>query len=177
MERAAQATLRVRQDRILTSAAHTASRQADEENQVSDGNERWPTIEEIRAAQEDAEEDLMQAYNLELRDSILTDSNNCIFVPAVPEHLRAHLMVIAHAGATGHRGQKVTLRDLERRFVWPEMAAQVRQFVRRCLLCCKTRGWTVIPPPVGKALRGAAPGESLHLDFITLFEGEGLLVL
>ena len=74
----------------------------------------------------------------------------------------------------GHRGQKVTLQDLARRFVWPEMAEQVRQFVKRCLLCCKTREGTVIPPPVGKALRSAAPGESLHLDFITLFEGEGL---
>ena len=35
----------------------------------------------------------------------------------------------------------------------------------------------VVPPPIGKALRGAEPGESLHLDFITMFEGEGLLVL
>ena len=71
MEQVAQATLSVRQDRLLTSsAAHTVSRQqADEENQVSDDTERWPTIEEIRAAQEDAKEDLMQAYNLDLRDN------------------------------------------------------------------------------------------------------------
>ena len=30
---------------------------------------------------------------------------------------------------------------------------------------------------MGKALRGAAPGESLHMDYVALFEGEGLLVL
>ena len=35
----------------------------------------------------------------------------------------------------------------------------------------------MIPPPVGKTLRGAAPAEFLHFDFITLFKGEGLLVL
>ena len=62
-------------------------------------------------------------------------------------------------------------------FIWPDAADQVRGFVRRCLLCCKTRGRTVVPPPVGKALRGAAPGFSLHLDYITMFEGAGLLVL
>ena len=35
----------------------------------------------------------------------------------------------------------------------------------------------MVPPPIGKALRGSEPGESLHIDFITMFEGEGLLVL
>ena len=30
---------------------------------------------------------------------------------------------------------------------------------------------------MGKALRGTAPGESLHMDYVTLFEDEGLLVL
>ena len=35
----------------------------------------------------------------------------------------------------------------------------------------------MVPPPIGKALRGSEPGESLHLDFISMFEGEGLLVL
>ena len=115
--------------------------------------------------------------NLELRDDILTDSDNRISIPATREHLRVRLVVIAHKGAAGHRGQKVTLRDLQRRFIWPDLAEQVRGFVLRCLLCCKTRGRTVVPPPVGKALRGAEPGVSLHLDYITMFEGEGLLVL
>ena len=30
---------------------------------------------------------------------------------------------------------------------------------------------------MGKALRGTAPGESLHMNYVTMFEGEGLLVL
>ena len=39
------------------------------------------------------------------------------------------------------------------------------------------KGGTVIPPTAGKASRGASPSESLNLDYITLFEGDGLLVL
>ena len=43
------------------------------------------------------------------------------------------------------------------------MEQSVRQFVRECLLCCKTRAGTVVPPPLGKALRGDRPGVSLHM--------------
>ena len=77
-ERVAQTTLRVRQDRILTAKAHTAARRADTKNQVRGDEERWPTMGEIRTTQENADEDLMQAYDLELRDGVLTDSNNHI---------------------------------------------------------------------------------------------------
>ncbi len=177
IERAAQATLRVRQDRILPSEAHSAARTADAENGVRGDEERWPSLEEIREAQEAVGEDVIQLNQLERSDGLLTDAAGHIFVPANPPHLRIRLLVIAHAGAAGHRGQQVTERDLKARFVWPQLGAQVRAFVAKCLLCCKTRGGKVVPPPVGKALRGTAPGESLHMDYVTMFEGEGLLVL
>ena len=35
----------------------------------------------------------------------------------------------------------------------------------------------MVPPPLGKALRGDRPGVSLHMDYITIWEGAGLLVL
>ena len=41
----------------------------------------------------------------------------------------------------------------------------------------RNEGGQVIRLPVGKALRGTAPGEALHVDYVTMFEGEGLLVL
>ena len=66
---------------------------------------------------------------------------------------------------------------LRAKFIWQNMEQQVRQFVRECLLCCKTRAGTVVPPPLGKALRGDRPGVSLHMDYITIWEGAGLLVL
>ena len=85
--------------------------------------------------------------------------------------------MVAHAGAAGHRGQEVTLRGLRAKFIWPNMEEQVREFVRKCILCCKTRAGTVVPPPLGKALRRDRPGMSLHMDYITMWEGAGLLVL
>ncbi len=177
VEHAAQATLRVKRDRILPSVAHAAARTVDDENKLPDVDERWPSVQEIREAQAEVSEAVIRDSALIMQDGVLTDEAGHIFVPAQPEHLRVRLLVIAHAGAAGHRGQAVTERDLKTRFTWPGLAQQVREFVQRCLLCCKTRGGVVVPPPIGKALRGAEPGESLHLDFITMFEGEGLLVL
>ena len=46
----------------------------------------------------------MIANNLVRNDGLLTDSAGHIFVPANPPHLRARLLVIAHAGSAGHRG-------------------------------------------------------------------------
>ena len=71
----------------------------------------------------------------------------------------------------------MTLQGLRAKFIWTDMAEQVRDFVHRCILCCKTRAGTVVPPPLGKALRGDRPGMSLHMDYITMWEGAGLLVL
>ena len=51
IERAAQATLHVRRDRILPSEAHSAARIADKDNDVQEEEERWPSLEEIREAQ------------------------------------------------------------------------------------------------------------------------------
>ena len=50
--------------------------------------------------------------DLVMNDDLLTDAEGRIFVPADPPHLRACLLVIAHAGAVGHRGQRATERDL-----------------------------------------------------------------
>ena len=57
------------------------------------------------------------------------------------------LMVVVHAGAAGHRGQAVTIKVLSDGYVWPGMEDMVRQFVRACLLCVKTRGGKCSPTP------------------------------
>ena len=39
------------------------------------------------------------------------------------------------------------------------------------------RDGQTVPPPLGEALRGTIPGQSLHIDFVTMVDKEGLLVL
>ena len=157
-ERAAQATLRVRRDRILPSEAHAAARTAEAENGLRGDEERWPSLQEIREAQEAVSADVVSRHHLVSQDGLLTDAAGHIFVPANPAHLRARLLVIAHAGAAGHRGQRVTERDLKARFIWSELAQQVSEFVRQCLLCCKTRGGGGCPAPYWKGVARCCAG-------------------
>ena len=60
--------------------------------------------------QEAVDEETVRTHNLVPNYGLLTDAAGHIFVPENPSHLRARLLVIAHAGAVGHRGQQVTER-------------------------------------------------------------------
>ena len=62
VERAAQATLRVRRDRILPSAAHAAARTLEGENNLRGDEERWPSVHEIREAQAGVSEAVIRDY-------------------------------------------------------------------------------------------------------------------
>ena len=106
---------------MLTNEAHSAARIEGGENQLRGDEERWPSIDEIRTAQESMNEVTVLDNNLVLNDGLLADAEGHIFVPADPPHLRARLLVIAHAGAAGHRGQRVTERHLKNRFVWSNL--------------------------------------------------------
>ena len=68
VERAAQATLRVRRDRILPSAAHAAARTSEGENNLRGDEERWPSLQEIREAQEGVSAAVINANNLISQD-------------------------------------------------------------------------------------------------------------
>jgi hypothetical protein len=171
--------LRVRADRILNEDPHTMERKQTDEVEI-DHQELWPDWEAIREAQCNIDNDTDTGMKFTLgrdSDGIWCNESGQVFIPSSALRLQQRLLVIAHAGAAGHRGQTVTLQVLRAKFIWPNMEQQVRQFVRGCLLCCKTRAGTVVPPPLGKALRGDRPGVSLHMDYITMWEGAGLLVL
>ena len=62
-----------RQDRILTAEAHTGSSCADSENQVRGDEERWPSLDEIRAAQDLVDEVTVVENNLVRDDGLLMD--------------------------------------------------------------------------------------------------------
>ena len=164
-------TLRVGRDRIYDTARHIAGRtRASAGQQQKHDVEAWPTLEEVRRAQEEEkgeenDQDLVLAHGM-LR------KGEAIWVPQVG-NLRKRILVVAHAGAGGHRGIKATQQLLESQFWWPGQEKEVEEFIRGCLLCVKTRTGKMTPRPLGEQLRGKEPGEVLHADFISLGEIEG----
>ena len=160
----------MRADRILNEDPHTAEQKQTDDVQI-DPQEIWPAWEDIREAQSNITADTDTGTRFTLQrdtDGIWCNVSGQVFIPSSALRLQQRLLVIAHAGVAGHRGQMVALQALRAKFVWQNMEQQVRQFVRNCSLCCKTRAGTVVPPPLGKALRGDRPGVSLHMDYITI---------
>ena len=171
-QRAAALTLRARGDRILTEPPHTTHRATGDDTVEINEDEQWPTMAAILRAQR-AEPDNEDRGGAVQDDDGVWKRQQRVYIPEGPHRLRKRILVVAHAGAAGHRGMEPTINQLRTRFCWPGMEQQARAFIRQCILCVKTRGNKVVPRPLGKALQGAAPGDALHMDFVSMVEATG----
>lgn len=86
-----------------------------------------------------------------------------VWIPSEAGELQQRLCVVAHAGASGHRGAATTLKSLESCFFWSTMGPDVTTFVSECLDCMVTAGGR-IPRPFGETLRDA-PQRGVALRF------------
>ena len=74
-----------------------------------DSTEQWPTLEEIRDAQQRMTAEEGAILGITERDGLwYAPQGEGIFVPAEPDDLRIRLMVVGHAGHAGHLGMDNT---------------------------------------------------------------------
>ena len=84
-------------------------------------------------------------------DTGLWEAEGAIWVPETPSSvtdpqttsecdLRLRLLVIAHAGGSGHRGEIPTLTALRQRYWWESLQKDVKVFVGDCLHALKWLG-------------------------------------
>jgi transposase InsO family protein len=134
-----------------------------------------PSETEIKAAQDRASaagHDLEGAQHDNARQLLLSATGQ-IWIQAEPADLRQRLCVIAHAGASGHRGMQTTQRALEAVFVWKNLPVDVAAFVGGCLHCMATASGR-IPRPFGETLVATKPNDFLlHFDYLSMIEGAG----
>ena len=126
-------TLRVRNDRILVDDTNTGEWRA----RTHTDDRTWPTMAQVQELQEQFLT-AKQAQNYHQKGDVWLDDRGRVVIPTEAVDMQTRLMVVAHAGAAGHRGQQTTMQALTVRYVWPDMKQQVWQFVRACLLCLKT---------------------------------------
>jgi transposase InsO family protein len=131
----------------------------------------WPTLAEIASTQ--------AAYAHAAPTGCECDGNkvqwcgSTIWIPAEATDLVQRLMIVAHCGAQGHRGEAVMLNHLQRLFAIEGLVKFVRRFLRSCLLCLHAKGGRIIPRPWGELYRADTRNEALHFDFLFLGEGFG----
>jgi transposase InsO family protein len=129
---------------------------------------QWPTLDQVARLQgrlTDREIALFGLTPVILKDvSILVTKSKRIFVPD-DENLRVRLCVIAHAGLSGHRGIDTTYSMLKK-FFWPKMYNDVKNFCRLCLHCSVADPRKVIPRPLGEQMHASTRNQILHYDFM-----------
>ncbi|KAE9196662.1 hypothetical protein PF002_g22989 [Phytophthora fragariae] len=131
----------------------------------------WPTLTEIASTQ--AAHATAAPTGCERDDNGVLWCGSTIWIPAVATGLVQRLLIIAHGGAQGHRGEAVVLNHLQRAITIEGLAKTVRRFLRSCLLCLHTKGGKIIPRPWGELYRADTRNEALHFDFLYLGDGFG----
>ncbi|RLO04635.1 hypothetical protein DYB28_007680, partial [Aphanomyces astaci] len=109
----------------------------------------WPTLESLTIVQRKAKTEFTK-----IKASLVFDNpdgvgriNGCIWIPASALDTQLTLLVIAHAGAMGHRGQAATRAALTGTFSWRNVTEDVALFVRQWLPCV---GNGTVPRPLGE---------------------------
>ena len=132
----------------------------------------WPTMDHVRAAQQQvAEQQRPGGLTLSQDDNVYRTAAGQVWVPGPNEgggNLRLRLLVVAHAGAAGHRGSEVTERELCSRFWWEGCDDDVQAWARACLQCVKAAGGTTVPRPQGEQMIPERPFQIIHFDFLHL---------
>jgi hypothetical protein len=142
-------------------------------NSPADDTFHWPTIDQIRMAQERAQESINPlSFTFDTQRKLWMKGSQ-IFIPD-QNNLRQRLMIVAHAGSSGHRRLQVALNSLSQNFYWDSLKHDLMEFVAQCLHCLSSKDGTKIPRPLGSALRAEKRNEVLAIDHLCMLNDSNL---
>jgi len=127
----------------------------------------WPTLGEIKLIQDAALPAPAEVLLSTDAASYTFKSTGAVWIPDSALGLQQHLLVVAYAHLSGHRGRETTLSFLQAWCLWSSMIDDVAEFVRSCLHCLAVSSRTV-PRPLGEQLHATRPNELIHADFMSL---------
>lgn len=85
--------------------------------------------------------------------------------------VQQRLLIVAHAGAAGHRGIRPTIQHLEDHFFWDTLRVDAKSFIHSCILCLKTCGGGIDPRQQLQQQYALTPRVMIHFDFCKLVPG------
>ena len=109
-------------------------------------------------------------------DGLWRSSKGALWIPDSDRSMKLRILIAAHTGVAGHRGQAVTLANVRAKFFWKTLGEDVKSFVESCLHCLCSASASTVPRPLGHALHATKPNRLLHFDFLYMTPGEGNLL-
>ena len=131
----------------------------------------WPTLDEISKIQHAARPSDVsfscRSMTFDVNDEgVFCNDTGRIWIPTEAVELQLRLIIIAHCGSAGHRGQHATLMPLESRFFWENMRSDVDEFLRQCLHCLPAKGGDVVLRPFGSTAQPSRANEIIDFDYL-----------
>lgn len=128
---------------IETTPLVSMVQQAQEEDQVTQG--LIQNLQRILRNGPEGDNDRLMADEYRLSDEghlYYKDPREALWKIYVPEHNRKAVIKQLHVSVeAAHPGSKETIRAARERCHWPQMAKEIRSFVRRCVQCRRAKGW------------------------------------
>ena len=90
----------------------------------------------------------------------------------IPAPLRAAVLHMVHV--VSHPGTRTTIREITKRFFWPDMRRDIKQWTAACLQCQKVKVTRHNKAPITMLPPGSEKFKEIHLDVVRpLPEREG----
>lgn len=137
----------------------------------------WPGMSDIIEQQQQYPPADLQ---LHYEDNVLRTKQNKIWIPNPSQALQLRILIGGHSGVYGHRGQDITIQNIEANFFWDTLREDCKQFVRKCIHFLSTTGGRKVPRPFGPSFFGDAPNALLQFDYLKMdpsFEGSNYLLV
>ncbi|GMF48075.1 unnamed protein product [Phytophthora fragariaefolia] len=136
---------------------------------LEDGAFDWPSNESLADVQQ-------KHVRSAPPDHTMVEGLVCVdgkpWIPVAAKRLLARILVVAHAGSQGHRGEQAMLNAMSR-FALDDATGIIKRFVRTCLLYKHVKGPHAIQRPWGPTLKCSRRNEVLHWDFLSLTPSHG----
>ncbi|KAE9009233.1 hypothetical protein PR001_g16486 [Phytophthora rubi] len=144
---------------------------------------RWGQQPAPEATQVSARADEVLRQQTQFKNSLKTSEftlhDGCIliegrmWIPSQATELIKRLMVIAHCGSQGHRGEQPMTTLLRDRFHVEYLGRRVEEFIRKRLLCKHVKGGMLVQRPWGPTYEAKERNEGVHWDFLTMGDSFG----
>jgi hypothetical protein len=141
-----------------------------------DKNWEFPSTVVIKYSQELYMDEFKELFTTndgkEVDQLITTDPQGLIYfdkklwIPQADTELQQRLLIIAHAGPSGHRSIEDAIAKLEQHVWWADLRKDTKNFVNNCLCCEKVRGGDKRPVPWGETLHAKYRNEIISFDFM-----------
>lgn len=107
---------------------------------------------------------LKKIFFSEAETHLVCDTSTNNVRPWVPKNLRFAIFKKMHGLA--HLGRRATAKLITKRFVWPAINKDVKNWCRECIPCQKTKVQRHTVAPLGKFLAPTKRFEHIHLDLV-----------